>query len=583
MYKKYFRLQEYPFENTPDPRFYFNSHSHREALANMVYGVREAKGLILVTGDVGAGKTMLIQELKQELGEQHWVVETSTPWISADELLHTLRVRLEIKPPDEGEHSLIEALRDKLISLHGENRRVVLAVDEAHLLPDRTLEGIRLLSNLQTPQHKLIQIVLLGQEELLAKLARYSLRQLEQRIALRCTLMPLSPEETQDYIAFRLRVAGGSAMLFSPESLNLIVRESAGVPRRINLLCDNALLVTYTHSLNHVDTEVVTEVIASQRLPDETTPPPAAAAAPPGNLHPRPQTPPPRQAEHRPGYIPTHPEDAPPPRRSEARPPPRRSNPSPLPIPPPPPPKASSNPSLRSLLFVLLALALGAGGGGVGVWWLNQTASPAGSPDDGARRPVQQLPALLPEQHYQAPRESARTPIPETATQTVATVSIALDTPAHDALPVPFSAALMKATTNVQVSKPDDVLIAAARLYGLWNDTVEDIVLSANPELAVVDKLPPGVNVKLPLLAREQLIIQNKDGDYFIYYATFKDEVAGSAAVDTLKKVWSNAFLTTITQRGSKYYRIYLGSFGSRDTAENVVRALWLKYLPGVK
>lgn len=131
--------------------------------------------------------------------------------------------------------------------------------------------------------------------------------------------------------------------------------------------------------------------------------------------------------------------------------------------------------------------------------------------------------------------------------------------------------------------KPDDVLVAAARLYGLWNDTVEDIILSANPELAVVDKLPPGVNVKLPLLAREQLIVQNKDGDYFIYYATFKDEVAGSAAVETLKKVWSNAFLTVITQRGSKYYRIYLGSFNSRDTAENVARALWLKYLPGVK
>ncbi len=258
MYTAFFGLREKPFSLSPDPRFLFLSGAHREALAHLLYGIEQGEGFIAVTGEVGTGKTTLCRTLLRRLPNDVDTAFLFNPNLGARELLEALLQEFEIKCENPTPRALTAALNEFLLEKRREGRRVLLILDEAQGLEAATLEQVRLLSNLETERAKLLQILMLGQPELDAMLETPALRQLKERIGVRWRLAPLAREETEDYIAHRLRIAAGSDRnLFSPAAVRAIHRHSAGVPRRINLLCDRALLAAYASGSPRVTRRMV--------------------------------------------------------------------------------------------------------------------------------------------------------------------------------------------------------------------------------------------------------------------------------------------------------------------------------------
>lgn len=263
MYEEFYGLIRSPFENTPNPEFFFASKQHREGLAALIYGIKQSKGFMLVTGEVGSGKTFLIQSLKYELEEEnHIILEVATPWITPEELFAELPEKLGMDMDAEWGSLVFQArLKEELERLHAQGRRVLVILDEAQQLPERTLEGIRLLSNFENEDAKLIQIIFLGQNELNDILGRYSMRQIRQRITLSRSLGYFNEVETRRYIQHRLAISGCDKTLFNDDALSLIFRTSHGSPRLINLICDNCLITGYAHFAREIDVHIVREVL----------------------------------------------------------------------------------------------------------------------------------------------------------------------------------------------------------------------------------------------------------------------------------------------------------------------------------
>ena len=260
MYLSFFGLNEKPFSITPDPRYLFLSERHAEAMAHLLYGIKEAGGFIQLTGEVGTGKTTIVRSLLAQIPENAEIALILNPRMTAPEFLLTLCEELGIGVPDSAAGSLkdlVDILNDYLLRAHAAGRRVVLVVDEAQNLAPDVLEQVRLLTNLETNTQKLLQIILIGQPELRELLDRSELRQLAQRITGRYHLDPLSAPETVAYVRHRLRVAGTTSEIFSRRALQKIHRLSGGVPRVINILCDRALLGGYSLDRHRVTTTLV--------------------------------------------------------------------------------------------------------------------------------------------------------------------------------------------------------------------------------------------------------------------------------------------------------------------------------------
>jgi len=271
MYTAFFGLREKPFALSPDPRFLYLSEAHREALAHLLYGIEQGEGFIAVTGEVGTGKTTLCRTLLRRLGGEVEVAFLFNPKLSARELLESILVELgaekaarEAPGPRRPEgpqnaRELVDALNHFLVEKHAAGKRVLLIVDEAQGLAPETLEQIRLLSNLETENSKLIQILLLGQPELDAMLESPELRQLRQRIGVRWRLAPLSREETSNYVRHRLRVSADAVRdhVFSDAALGEVFRFSGGIPRLVNLVCDRALLGCYGEGTPQIGADAV--------------------------------------------------------------------------------------------------------------------------------------------------------------------------------------------------------------------------------------------------------------------------------------------------------------------------------------
>jgi general secretion pathway protein A len=254
MYCPFFGLQEKPFSITPDPRFLFLSPSHQEALGHLLYGIEERKGFITVTGEVGTGKTLLCRALLDRLGRYVRTALIFNSFLSEIELLRSINEDFGISQGGATRKELIDLLNQYLIGEFSAGRNAVLIIDEAQNLASPVLEQIRMLSNLETERGKLLQIVLIGQPELRQQLCRPELRQLNQRIALRYHIQPFTHQETVDYINHRLVVAGShGGVKFSRRALSTIYRLSDGIPRKINLLCDRAMLSAYVHETNLID------------------------------------------------------------------------------------------------------------------------------------------------------------------------------------------------------------------------------------------------------------------------------------------------------------------------------------------
>jgi general secretion pathway protein A len=260
MYLSFFGLNEKPFAITPDPRYLYLSERHAEALAHLLYGVNESGGFIQLTGEVGTGKTTVVRTLLSRVPHHADVAVILNPRMTPIEFLLTICEELGLDLTDADRDSvkqLVDALNRRLLAAHAEGRRVIVIVDEAQNLSAEVLEQVRLLTNLETPTQKLLQIILIGQPELRELLDRTELRQLAQRITGRYHLEPLSPEETQGYVRHRLRVAGAAEEFFAPSALAEVHRVSAGIPRVINVTCDRALLGAYTEETRKITAALV--------------------------------------------------------------------------------------------------------------------------------------------------------------------------------------------------------------------------------------------------------------------------------------------------------------------------------------
>ncbi|MBZ0113250.1 MAG: AAA family ATPase [Thermoanaerobaculia bacterium] len=252
MYNEFYGFDEPPFNITPDPKFLFFSHSHREAFDHLLFGIRERKGFIQLTGEVGAGKTTLCRALLDQLGEEYKTALILNPRLTPTQLLRAILSELEL-PQRRDRSACLRELNRYLLEQMEAGFDVVLLIDEAQDMDAKLLEEVRLLSNLETDERKLLQIVLVGQPELRTLLDDPGLRQLRQRITVRYHLGPLSREDVANYIRFRLTVAGGSSRpTFSRWALRAIQRYSRGVPRLVNAVCDKALLCGFVLGIDQL-------------------------------------------------------------------------------------------------------------------------------------------------------------------------------------------------------------------------------------------------------------------------------------------------------------------------------------------
>src|ERR1700722_16719517 len=264
MYKSFYNLQRNPFEITPDPSFLFPTTRHNEALASLYYGVTSHRGFVVLTGEVGTGKTLILRSLLGLLQRRDVAFALIfNPTLSPLEFMRYIARDFGLPVGDKAKDELIHILNSFLLQRHQKGLTTILVVDEAHHLSHEILEEIRLLTNLETTQHKLLQIVLAGQPELDLKLDSHQLRQLKQRVGLRCHLLPLELGEVEGYIHRRLELAGAKEQetpVFSRKAIEAIYVFSKGIPRLVNTLCENSLMLGYSLLLKQITPAIVQEV-----------------------------------------------------------------------------------------------------------------------------------------------------------------------------------------------------------------------------------------------------------------------------------------------------------------------------------
>jgi general secretion pathway protein A len=261
MYKRFYGLRDNPFSLAPDPKYLFRTESLLEVLANLQYGIENGKGLVVVTGEVGTGKTTVLRSVMQSLDRSVLAAYIFNPLLSTPEFFELLASECRLRG-GQSKSAILRLLGYLLMTRHSQGTRTVLIVDEAHLLPRHLLEEIRLLSNFETNREKLLQVILCGQPELHDVLSQPELRQLKQRVSLRSSIKPLDAHETGEYIRWRLRLAGArDENLFEPVAVGLVYQFSGGIPRLINNICDNALLTAFGKSSPRVAAATVREVV----------------------------------------------------------------------------------------------------------------------------------------------------------------------------------------------------------------------------------------------------------------------------------------------------------------------------------
>ena len=263
LYQTHFGFRQAPFNITPDPAFLYLSASHREGLAQLSYGIRARKGFVVLTGEVGTGKTTLIHALLNDLNGSCQTALIFSTIVSPGDLLRSVCEEfglIEPKRPLQEIHDYLVSLNEFLLESYRKGENCALIIDESQNLSAEVLESIRLLSNFETSKDKLLQILLVGQPELAVRLNSPELRQLKQRVMLRHHLRTLSLKECCEYVSHRLKVAGGELSIFTADALESIYSYSGGIPRIVNVLCDNALLTGYALGSKEIDTEILREV-----------------------------------------------------------------------------------------------------------------------------------------------------------------------------------------------------------------------------------------------------------------------------------------------------------------------------------
>ncbi len=600
MYNEFFGFERAPFNNTPDPAFFYASPSHQEALATMVYGVEQGKGFVMLTGEVGMGKTLLRQTLKQELGDRCVVIEIENPWSSPEEVLSA--IRLCVNAPGGENNALFDGLRERLLGFTQQGRRVVLIIDEAHQMSERMIEGIRLLSNVETTTEKLLQIIFIGQNELAEMLGRYSMRQIQQRLYLSHHLEPFDLQNTIGYVRHRLTVAGGAPDLFDPAALQLLHRESEGTPRVINQLCESALLYAMgrdSHRVTASDMHEAVNALRRWRTPDSRAPlprsgneaRPSARGRVAAALDPEPDSvvgglpfdlPPPGRPSNRASHTQTAeggglPFSLPIDNKPTAQPEPKAVRPS-VTLP------HLSGRYKQPLMFAG-ALLIGAGV----AWYFTQPprlAAPAA--------PANPQLAATPVGNPAVPSGMAMSPSLSmamslggaTATAPVPQPPVTAVQPSRSAPSAAPGEIRLPDIANVRVvTVPKDGGVArlGSELFGLWNESARDLLSVANPDLrGRVDDLSGGSLIKVPALKREGLITQAANGSYYIYYGAFPAQDEAQMELDAVKRLWAGSQLVQDKPRSTAIYRVFVGAFATRAEAVAALDSLWFKHLPAL-
>lgn len=267
MYEAFYRLREKPFHVTADPAFLYFSRHHQEAMEHLLYGIEQRLGFLLITGEVGTGKTILVKALVDRVGHPVKTALLLQSTLSSQQMLKSILQDFGCTAIGSSRGKLMLNLEQFLLRLAAAGECAVLIIDEAQVLSRHALEQIRLLSNIETPKAKLLQIVLVGQPELVERLNDHRLRALRQRIAVSYEIQPLEEQEVAAYIHHRLRIAGaGATPSFTTEALQLIAKLSEGIPRRINLLCDRALLAGFVRESQVIDAALLEQIGQEQDL-----------------------------------------------------------------------------------------------------------------------------------------------------------------------------------------------------------------------------------------------------------------------------------------------------------------------------
>lgn len=263
MYEQFYGFKEKPFQIVPSPNYLYKSETHQNALTYLEYGLSEHVGFILLTGEVGSGKTTLIQYIIAQLGNQTVPGVIFSTQVSASEMLRLILSQFELKPTADKAQNL-ETLNEFLIKTYASRKQALLIIDEAQNLTPEALEEVRMLSNLQSADHTLLQVMLVGQPELNIKLSDPSLRQVAQRIAVRYHLTGLNRKDTGRYIAYRLEQTGGKPDLFTEEAIDLIYRISSGIPRSINIACQAALVYGFADEAERISQDIVEQIMGDK-------------------------------------------------------------------------------------------------------------------------------------------------------------------------------------------------------------------------------------------------------------------------------------------------------------------------------
>jgi general secretion pathway protein A len=545
MYTKHFNFKEKPFNLTPDPKFLYLSPGHQEALASMIYGIKEKRGFISIIGEIGIGKTTLLHTLFKELGDEIKTVFIFNTKITFTELLQNILIELNLTPAGDNKTALISQLNDYLIARLAENETVAIIIDEAQNLSSEVLEELRMLSNLETPKEKLLQIVLVGQPELDFILRSQNLRQLKQRIAINCYLTALNREDQMKYIAHRMTIAGHKGnQVFTPGALELICKHSRGIPRLINIFCDNALLTAYGKELSRVDADVMQEIIYDY---EQSKIRPAGDKAPPIR----------ERRERKTSIV------------------------------------KSILLTFLILLNLLLAFLLGlnfTNTPGSFKQFVNAVAAKVKSFGPVKTQPSDKLkPSVTQQQAVQIPpprKEEKTAPamdtiLPENESEGAGMTPEQI-VPAEQPLPPPpvepaaLPLALPEQPHKAISAKPGDIISSlATKEYGTLTDTIFDMIKRANPSIKDLNLIYIGDKVILPPLDIQSMIIQEDDGTFSIHLATFPADTDGRKLQTAFSNNTYKVSLRPVQILGSQtWQRVTLGNFPDRTTAIDYFKAV---------
>ncbi|MDY7032761.1 MAG: AAA family ATPase [Thermodesulfobacteriota bacterium] len=542
----------------------------------LLYGIESAKGFILLSGEVGTGKTTIIRALLQRINTEHIVINIIHPRSTFDDVYALLGKKLGLSFDGKNRLESIENLRNTLETLHQEGRRVIVIIDEAHLLSEESLEEIRLLSNIENEKYKLVQIVLVGQNEIYSVLDRDSQKSLKQRIVINRQLDSLSEEETAEYIKHRLLIAGCDHQLFTNKALALIWRQSRGIPRLINQICDNALLIGYALEAPLIDKKMTKEVVDDMAqvsakkpidplsfLKGRKTWAIASAVAVlfvafggyvfsqyrTTQLLMHSDSPYTGPQFHSPAFADKVPSEA-------------------------------SVSNSRDTVFEQKNSDM-----------MHSQSHLQHTPnnllqEDQIQRPLHVVAqshssSLSDEVSDDSSRQLIKENIQQPENKEIVHIS-------PDRVKIPkrdFTSFSKSKTSNLlaksKMIKPNDWLASIAlREYGSNSETVIDLIQMANESIKNIDKIYHGRKITLPHITRDSMIVEGEGNNFHIHYASFYNFKETQLTTQALLDGGERAFFVPSMQGENQVFRVYVGIFSNRNQAEKVVKKLEFEYLP---